>query len=237
MTYPVLLHPGPAVLVGPPRFSAGGKMALTNAFKEWADLVEQLRNEREMREDLAKFLHPQTPDHIQEGFKAFMQDLFSAEISEERQRLEDGSVVAEELHKNAPPMAEWDGLTNSTMAQTSAGTKMAMGSIAILAVVALLMASVLGYYVWDLSQREPEVVEKVVEARALDSRCRAAEAALDDFVVHADDLEQLCTTITRDRRDAHLRHDLEQALANAAAVTAAELLLLVDVAARRDVVQ
>jgi hypothetical protein len=35
-------------------FSAGGKMAVANSFKEWADLVEQLRNEREMREDLAR---------------------------------------------------------------------------------------------------------------------------------------------------------------------------------------
>ncbi|TNE84538.1 MAG: PEGA domain-containing protein [Deltaproteobacteria bacterium] len=129
-------------------------------------LDQRYQSAGEMREELARFLYPATPDQTREGFRDFMQELFSGEIAEERQRLEDGSVIAEELHKNAPPIAEWDGQTNSTMAQTSAGTKMAMGSIAVLAVIALVVAGIAGYVAWDLSQREPEVVEKVVQVES-----------------------------------------------------------------------
>ncbi len=52
-----------------------------------------------------------------------------------------------------------------------------------------------------------------------------------------DNLEKLRAAIARYRRDTHLRHHLEQPFANAASETAAELLLLVDVAALRDIVQ
>ena len=41
--------------------------------------------------------------------------------------------------------------------------------------------------------------------------------------IEPDDLEQLRAAIAGDRRDAHLRDDLEQAFADAAPVTAAEL--------------
>ena len=64
---------------------------------------------------------------------------------------------------------------------------------------------------------------EVVEVGALDAAVGAGEAQLDDLVVQADDLEQLRAAVARDRRDAHLRHDLEQALADAAPVAAAEL--------------
>ena len=81
------------------------------------------------------------------------------------------------------------------------------------------------------------VIEQVVEVRSLDARCRALEAALHNLVVQTDDLEQLRTAVTRDGRDTHLRHDLEQALANTAPVGSTQLLLPVDVAALRDVMQ
>ena len=55
--------------------------------------------------------------------------------------------------------------------------------------------------------------------------------------MQADDLEQLGTAIARYRRNTHLRHDLEQALADTTPVAAAELLLFADVAAPRDIVQ
>ena len=81
------------------------------------------------------------------------------------------------------------------------------------------------------------VGQQVGKVRTLDTRWRATETALHDFLVQADDFEQLRAAIARDRRDTHLRHDLEQTLANAAPVAAAELLLLADIAALRDVVQ
>ena len=68
-----------------------------------------------------------------------------------------------------------------------------------------------------------EVALEVLEVRALDAARSARKAEIHDLVVEAHDLEELRASIARDRRDAHLRHDLEEALANAAAVTAAEL--------------
>lgn len=127
-------------------------------------LEERYQTAGQMKEDLAKFLYPATPDKTRDGFRTFLQDLFSAEIGEERARLEEGSVIAVELHKNAPPLAEWDGQTNSTMAHTSTGTKMAMGSIAMVALIALLGAAGAGYIAYDLSTRAPEreIVEVTV---------------------------------------------------------------------------
>ncbi len=61
------------------------------------------------------------------------------------------------------------------------------------------------------------------EAGAADARGRAREAQIDDVLIEADDLEQLRAAITGDRRDAHLRDDLEQALLDAAAIAAADL--------------
>ncbi|MCO4745712.1 MAG: serine/threonine protein kinase [Proteobacteria bacterium] len=129
-------------------------------------LDQRYQTAGQMQEDLAKFLYPATPDKTRDGFRTFMQEIFAVEIGEERQRLEKGSVVAVELRKNAPPISEWDGQTNSTMAQTSAGTKMAMGTIGLLAVVATVIAGGAAYVAYDLSQRAPEkeIVEVKVEA-------------------------------------------------------------------------
>jgi hypothetical protein len=52
----------------------------------------------------------------------------------------------------------------------------------------------------------------LVEAEAADARGRAGEAADDDLGVEAERLEDLGAAVARDRRDAHLRHDLEQPL-------------------------
>ena len=81
------------------------------------------------------------------------------------------------------------------------------------------------------------VAQQVIETGSLDSRGSALETAVDDFVRKPDDLEKLRAAVTGNRRDTHLRHHLEQALADAAPVAAAELPLLVDIAALADVVQ
>ena len=65
---------------------------------------------------------------------------------------------------------------------------------------------------------------QVGEIGALDAAVAALEAQLDDLIGEPHDLEQLRAPIARDGRDAHLGHHLEQALADAAAVAAAELL-------------
>ena len=65
------------------------------------------------------------------------------------------------------------------------------------------------------------------EAGAADARRRRLETQRDDFRREADDLEQLRAAIAGDAADAHLGHDLQQPLADAAAVAAAELQMLV----------
>jgi hypothetical protein len=62
---------------------------------------------------------------------------------------------------------------------------------------------------------------EIGEAGAADApACRRNK--VDDFAVESDDLEQLRGAVAGDRRDAHLRDDLEQALADALAIAAAE---------------
>ena len=68
-----------------------------------------------------------------------------------------------------------------------------------------------------------EVRFQVVEVRALHAALGAGEAQLHDLVRKADDLEELRAAIARDGGDAHLRHDLEQPLAQPRAVAAPEL--------------
>ena len=72
---------------------------------------------------------------------------------------------------------------------------------------------------------------------ALDTRRGALKATLHDFFVETNNFEQLRAAITRDRRDPHLRHDLEETLANTTTITATKLLLSIEIAAPRDVVQ
>src|SRR5690606_464620 len=67
-----------------------------------------------------------------------------------------------------------------------------------------------------------------VEADALQAAHGAGEATVDDLVVDADGLEDLRALIGLQRRDAHLRHDLEHALRDALAVRGDETRLDVD---------
>ena len=62
-----------------------------------------------------------------------------------------------------------------------------------------------------------------VEASALDAADRAGEATLDDLIGQTDQLEKLRPTVAGNGRDAHFRKNLEQALADAAAVGTTQL--------------
>ena len=65
---------------------------------------------------------------------------------------------------------------------------------------------------------------EVVEVRAGNPAVRALEAQADHLLAQAHDLEQLRAAVARDGGNAHLGHDLEQSLADAAAIAAAEFL-------------
>ena len=51
-----------------------------------------------------------------------------------------------------------------------------------------------------------------VDPHAADARRRVREEAVDELLVQADGFEDLRTAVARKRRDAHLGHDLEDAL-------------------------
>ena len=81
------------------------------------------------------------------------------------------------------------------------------------------------------------IVMQIIEFRPLNAANRSGEASLDHFVVQSDDFEQLRTAITGNRRNSHLRHDLEQSLDDTAPVIAAELPPLVDGALAPEVIK
>src|SRR5690606_17175775 len=81
------------------------------------------------------------------------------------------------------------------------------------------------------------VFQQVGELRALDAAYRPLEAPGNDFVVEADDFEQLRAAIARYRRYAHLRLALDQPLADAATIAASQLPVAVHVAALPEVVE
>ena len=64
---------------------------------------------------------------------------------------------------------------------------------------------------------------EVGEVRALHAALGAGEAQRHHLLGESDDLEQLRAAVAGDGGDAHLRHDLEQSLAQAGAVAAPEL--------------
>ena len=64
---------------------------------------------------------------------------------------------------------------------------------------------------------------QIFEACALDAAGRAVEAQAHHAGRQTDDLKQAAAAIAGDGRDAHLGHDLEQALADGLAIAAAQL--------------
>src|SRR5690606_13077793 len=81
------------------------------------------------------------------------------------------------------------------------------------------------------------VFQQVGELRTLDAAYGSLEAPRDNFLVKTHYLEQLCAAIAGDRRYAHLRHDLEQPLSDAATIAPAQLPVPVHVASLPQVVK
>src|SRR5690606_34209537 len=77
----------------------------------------------------------------------------------------------------------------------------------------------------DPASRQPgiagqllEVVLQVDEGRATDAALRIGKAQAHDFLAETNDIEQLRTAVGADGRNAHLGHDLHQALVDTPAV-------------------
>ncbi len=69
--------------------------------------TDRYRDGLELADDLREFLFPATPDTLRPDVSAFMKDLFTDEIADERSRLEAGAAVAREM-RDADPDALLD---------------------------------------------------------------------------------------------------------------------------------
>ncbi len=94
----------------------------------------------------------------------------------------------------------------------------------VLAAVDVLQQTALGD---GLARIPGKLVERLLfgfelcETDAVNAAGGAREAQIDDFVVQADDFEQLRAAVTGDGRNAHLGNDLVQALVDALAIVGA----------------
>ncbi len=128
------------------------------------DRNQRYQSAREMQDDLLEFLFPATPDVTRQSCARFMQDIFTEEIEQERQRLEEGSRVAERLRDEAP-ITDWDG-HDSTMSKVgSRGRWVPLLLIPLLLLLVALMglALTMGVLGWSLLPGEgPPPIEVVV---------------------------------------------------------------------------
>ncbi len=113
----------------------------------------------DLRADLANWLDKPS-EELQHGLHAFMEDLFVEHIGAERQRLEAGSAIAEQMYATAPPEQNWE-VTASTMAgqpQRRALWPLFVALIPVLLLVPLLLGTV-GVLAWVVTAGGEDPVE------------------------------------------------------------------------------
>ena len=119
---------------------------------------------KEMQTALLDFIYPSTPDLTRESFSHFMGSLFAEEISEERDRMEEGTKVAVALWQEEPELLEPDEDWREGAASTGTMTTPPSRIPVIVAALALLFAAGLAAFIY--TRPPPEVIEKVVEVQA-----------------------------------------------------------------------
>ncbi len=75
------------------------------------DRYHRFQDARELQTALLEFMYPATPDLTRENLGHFLTELFSAEIRDERIRLEEGTKAAATMHDHAPEIdldLEWE---------------------------------------------------------------------------------------------------------------------------------
>lgn len=80
------------------------------------DADDRYQDARELHADLLEFLYPASPDLTQQSFAHFMAELFSAEVMEERSRMEEGTRLAVAMNESAHSVElepEWEESGNS----------------------------------------------------------------------------------------------------------------------------
>ena len=75
------------------------------------DRATRFPDARALQTALLEFMYPATPDLTRENLGHFLTELFSAEIRDERLRLEEGTKAATDMHEHAPEIdldLEWE---------------------------------------------------------------------------------------------------------------------------------
>ena len=79
------------------------------------DPEHRYQSAHEMGEALRAFLFPATSEVLRHELRDFMNEVFDAELDEERRRLEWGTQIAHRLREQGPPEGSWDGDTRPSM--------------------------------------------------------------------------------------------------------------------------
>ncbi|MEC9388762.1 MAG: serine/threonine-protein kinase [Myxococcota bacterium] len=124
------------------------------------DRRERFADARALQTALLEFMYPATPDLTRENLGHFLTELFSAEIRDERIRLEQGTKAAADLHEHAPEIdldAEWEESPGSGQTLNIRPSRVPLLS-ALFAIVALG-----GALLW-VGASQPNAEAPVVEA-------------------------------------------------------------------------
>ena len=121
---------------------------------------------KSFQQALLEFMYPSTPDLTRESLGHFLREIFLEEITDERNRLEEGSRVAIQMYESEPEIEldeDWEpratGNTGTLNVAPSRAPLLIGGAFVVLALL-----GVIGFLAWTLSQ-EPTtvVVEKEVD--------------------------------------------------------------------------
>ncbi len=129
---------------------------------------DRFTDAREFQHSLLEYMYPSTPPVIQRSLAVFMEELFHKEKTEEIERFEASSLIAEELHNRQPEIElapEWEERT--TGGTDTLSTKPSSSVPWLLAI--LLLVGVIAAFITERVMRDPppttvEVREVEVQA-------------------------------------------------------------------------
>lgn len=129
------------------------------------DADQRFGDGREFQQALLEYMYPATPDLTRESLSHFMQELFSTEIEEERDRLLEGTRIASDMYAADPgadAAQEWT--STGVTATGTLQTKASRWPLAVAIIALLLLGAVV---TWAMTRQPQErVVERVIEAEA-----------------------------------------------------------------------
>jgi tRNA A-37 threonylcarbamoyl transferase component Bud32 len=115
---------------------------------------------RALQAALVEYIYPTTPDAVRERVHSFMGELFAEEIAKERERLAEGSRVAEALRARPrpAPVQDWEG-TPSAGTTVQPAPPPSRLPLVLAGVAIALLAVFTGIFLLRDQERSPQVIE------------------------------------------------------------------------------